>query len=458
MSAESPACTVPLATYKTTDIPPDCLGNPFIEALDLFRPVEQIIETLSQAVHLEPSQRLLPAGTRENLTRNVGDLFVPLPRDYDLWRRLAKAMCASYLARAKNDPRYFDKLLNSRTPVYFGAKTFKSSFIILEGASRAGKSESLDHFLQAIPSVIQHTHYNGKQFHTKQVPWIKIEFPESRADKDIPREIILQLCILLEMTPPSDSMLTKGGFINSVARQFAVHGVGLLVLDDCEHLDEYTDNQRTGTFNFLFRLCAMIGVAVVCVGTELLLKVLATSEPLKNRSIRYPLPRWESLSDQDWDEYVEALWNIQYTKSVTPLTKHLSEHLRKLSNGLPGIASPIFEEAQGIAIIRDGYERDTEDISINLLNEALTNLRLVDKEIRDATSEPPSQDNTHSESGEERRPVVPQEPAVPVLPDLQGQSFITEISSSLLKKGVAPHEVLELFNLQPPADLLEPQP
>ena len=455
MKSELVSSGAPVASYSRRNLPPDCIGNPFLEALDLFKQADEIIETLFSTVEVSPEIRQLPAETRDNLTRAVDQLFVPLPRDYELWRRLAKAITDSYLARTNNDPRYFSKLLNARTPVYFGARTFTSSLIILEGSSRAGKTASLHRFLQAIPSVIQHVQYKGEPFYTKQIPWIKLEFPESRADKDIPREIVSQLCTLLSLSQPSERSLTKGEFINSVARQFAVHGVGLLVLDDCEHLENYSEKERQGTFNFLFRLCATIGVAVVCVGTELLVDILASSEPLKNRSIRYPLPRWESLSDEDWSEFVQELWKIQYTSQFTPLTEKLSTRLREISGGLPGIAAPIFAEAQSIAIIRDGFDTGTEVISVEHLDAALSNVRFLNPSLPRASVESRLDSDDCARRRKTTNKTDLKVPTTVVKPDLAGRDLLAQLKAEMLAEGACVQSVLESFELQPPRDLLD---
>lgn len=61
--------------------------------------------------------------------------------------------------------------------------------------------------------------------------------------------------------------------------------------------------------------------------------------------------------DEDWRLFAEALWDLQYVKKKSPLTKKLSEALHEISYGVTDIAAKgLYRAGEEFSVlgVRDG--------------------------------------------------------------------------------------------------------
>ncbi|MGI1672180.1 MAG: ATP-binding protein [Neptuniibacter sp.] len=358
-----------LANYSDKNLPKDCIGHPFIESLPIFKQPSEIIQALNNSVVIGQSEKLDSREVRLNSLRKLKEHFIALPRDGMLWGVLQREITSVYLGRYKADPNHYRKLLNCQTPICVGPDGYKPSFMVLKGASGAGKTTSINRVLSQIPQVIRHTNYNGYPFQTNQIPWIKIDCPHNGTHKPILIDIISQIHSLLgqDSKKPKMSRINAETLLSYVTAMFATQGVALLVIDNTENLVSVSEGKRMQLLNFLFNLYEKTGVFVVFIGTPEIESVIASELRAHRRSIEQDVPRWTSLSDRDWQRFIESLWSVQLTQNQTSLTDDLNELMREFSLGLPGIARPLFTKVQDEAI-RMGHSGSGEIITPSLLS------------------------------------------------------------------------------------------
>lgn len=348
----APKTTSLPAVYSRRGVPDQYHGHPFIEALDLFKPDQTLVKLMKKEVYVSTKDRAASPSNRMHLLKANTGAYVPLQRDLDLWNTLKSAMGASVYARCANDPNYYIKLLNGCPIDSSCSESYKPSFTILSGVSGSGKTTAVERFLSSFPRVIQHTDYEGHQFFTKQIPWIKINFPAKKSDKSFLVLILAEIYRRLEqpvdlrkIAQPSIEVLTE-----QVASLFAIHGIALLAIDNCENIINYSPGAVTETLGSLFNLYEKIGALVLFIGTEDIDLVIRSEFRAERRSLEHLVPRYGALMGSDWSRFAEATWNTQYLKDYIPLTDNAKSTLWELSFGLPGLARPIYVATQIEAI------------------------------------------------------------------------------------------------------------
>ena len=357
------------AIYSREGAPEQYHGHPFIEALDLFKSERTLVELMTREFSVFAEDRTSSRSTRMHLLRANTTTYVPLQRDLDLWSTLLSAMGASVYARCANDPNYYIKLLNGSPIDSSCSESYKPSFTILSGVSGSGKTTAVESFLRSFPRVIQHTEYGGHQFFTKQIPWIKINFPAKKSDKSFLVLILAEIYRRLEqpvdlvrISRPPIEVLTE-----QVANLFAIHGIALLAIDNCENLITYSPVAKQETLGSLFNLYEKIGALVLFIGTEEIDTVIGSELRAHRRSLEHQIPRFRALTGADWSRFAEATWKAQYLEDYLPLTDSLKSTLKGISLGLPGLARPIYVAAQIEAIKYGKKKYGGEVITCELL-------------------------------------------------------------------------------------------
>jgi len=99
--------------------------------------------------------------------------------------------------------------------------------------------------------------------------------------------------------------------------------------------------------NAFVQLVNTIGVPVVTVGTFKALSLLGKEFAIARRSSGQGDMIWSNfLKNEDWDDFIESLWEYQWTSIETPLTSPLNKTLYDESQGIIDIAIKIYMLAQ----------------------------------------------------------------------------------------------------------------
>jgi hypothetical protein len=143
----------------------------------------------------------------------------------------------------------------------------------------------------------------------------------------------------------------------------AILSLGVLVIDEIQFLS----GGKEDMLKFFIQLENTIGIPVVRVGTHRATALLAGNPHQARRSVGIGGRIWRPLAEDDpeWNLFLEALWENQFTKSFVKLDTDLARTMYEETQGILTYAVDLFYFAQQNAI-NDG----TETITVNSLKQA----------------------------------------------------------------------------------------
>lgn len=154
--------------------------------------------------------------------------------------------------------------------------------------------------------------------------------------------------------------------MDSMANVAATHHLGALIIDEIQYLNVAKSGGAEEMLNFFVNLVNTIGLPVLLVGTYDAAPLFTGTFRQARRGSGQGDLVWDRMPfDEEWQLYVEALWEYQYVQQNCPLTEKLSRALHDVSYGIIDIANKIYLAAQVRAI-----EKGTEEITEGLLKSA----------------------------------------------------------------------------------------
>jgi hypothetical protein len=350
------------AEYRTSPIP-GYQNNPLIEALP---PILAAAETISR-LRYEPEHddgvRQLPTELRLHLLHDALRFFKPLPVHVEMEQRLSRLIRAGYQGRnplVRGFRRQMDVRLQRTVQAY--QQTRSQGFTLL-GMSGVGKTTALEGILSLYPQIVVHQQYQEQPFSHLQVVWLKLDCPHDGSIRGLCLHFFQSMDGLLDTRyyryHARNGRATTDEMLPAMARVSAMHSLGVLVLDEIQHLSEARSGGAARMLNFFVHLVNTIGMPVVLVGTPKAQAVLRGEFRQARRGAGQGDLVWNRMElGAVWDLFVEALWRYQFTRHVTPLTPELSQTLHDETQGITDLAVKIYMLAQ-IRAMTTGRERVT---------------------------------------------------------------------------------------------------
>lgn len=147
--------------------------------------------------------------------------------------------------------------------------------------------------------------------------------------------------------------------------------VGVLVIDEIQHLSEAKSSGSRKMLNFFVQLVNTIGIPVVLVGTYKAMSILSGEFRQTRRGSGQGDLIWDRMEEDDiWELFVESLWRYQYLKEFTPLNETLAHSLYDVSQGITDFAVKVYLLAQVRAITTE-KEKITEGIIRSVAKDSL---------------------------------------------------------------------------------------
>lgn len=262
---------------------PDYQNNPLIEALPPIWTKEQVIDMLQYYPDYQANHREWPPELRLHLIRNVLKFFEVIPTHIDLEQRLSSMVRLGYEARNphlldyyRNIDKKIDALLTKKPLV--GNLQCSAIALAVVGLSGVGKSVTLGRLLALYPQVIFHHHYRGNAFHYVQLVWLKIECPSDGSTKSLCLNFFQALDGLFETNYVENyarrGHATTEEMIKGMARLASLHAIGVLVIDEIQHLSNAKSGGSERMLSFFVELVNKIGMPVILVGSSTLFVLL----------------------------------------------------------------------------------------------------------------------------------------------------------------------------------------
>jgi hypothetical protein len=345
---------------------PNYTGNPLIEALPPILTTKEAMKKLAHYPVYNESMRNLPDDLRYQLLEDIVQFFTPLNIHLDLERRISRVIRTGLIERnpmktifwQKNGQRA-KKVSQDSISQYGDDDDFHSTSAYgfnAVGISGIGKSLTFMRILRLFPQVIHHSEYYGQKFTFSQIVWLKLDCPFDGGLKG--------LCINFFQT--IDSILGTSYHKNYASKSrntdemlpymalvAANHGIGVLVIDEIQRLSLAKSGGIEKMLNFFVQLVNTVGVPVILVGTYKSLSVFEGNFSQMRRGTGQGDLVWDRMKhDKEWELFVKAMWQFQYTRQVCSLDKNpqLTEVLYDETQGITDLAVKAYMLAQERAI------------------------------------------------------------------------------------------------------------
>jgi hypothetical protein len=354
-------------------------GNPLIEALPPILSEEEAMTLLAHYPSYDQNERTLPNHLRFHLVRNALKFVEPLPIHLDLEQRFSCMIRTGYEARNPLTPEFrrdFQKRLNTLDcdglPQNYLRSTATGFTII--GISGVGKTTAVEAILSMYPQVIVHSHYGDRDFTLMQIVWLKLDCPFDGSIKGLSLNFFQAVDDLLGTNYSKNygrGRFTLDQLIPYIARVASLHCIGVLVIDEIQHLNEAKSGGSKKMLNFFVQLVNTIGIPVVLVGTYKAMSVLSGEFRQTRRGSGQGDLVWDRMAEDDvWELFVESLWRYQYISKPCPLKPELSHVLYDVTQGITDFAVKVYMLAQ-VRAIATGKEAVTESIIRSVAKDSL---------------------------------------------------------------------------------------
>ena len=159
-----------------------------------------------------------------------------------------------------------------------------------------------------------------------------------------------------------------------MAHLASTHGLGLLIIDEIQHLSQAKSGGSEKMLNFFVTLVNTIGVPVVLIGTSKALPILQSEFRQARRGSGQGDLIWNRMqNDESWEIMLRAMWKYQWTRNKCPFTEEMKNALYDETQGIIDLAVKLYGIAQ-IKAIYGGTERITPAV---IRESAAESLQLV---------------------------------------------------------------------------------
>jgi hypothetical protein len=455
-------------------------NNSMIEALPAIRESDEVIDLLRKRPPYDPEERKLPSALRFHCIETARDLFIPMPIHVELESRIACLIRNGYVSRNPLVREHWANI-DSNVAALSSAmaaprsRTMAPCMNVL-GISGGGKTTAIDNILLTYPQVIWHGAYQGQTINQAQTVWLKITCPFDGSTKGLCKnffEAIDDVVGTNNHERYADGRRTAHELLPSMSRVAAANNLGLLIVDEIQHLQQGRCGGREMTLNFFCELVNTMCLPILLIGTYKAAAVLADDFRQIRRGCGQGDFMWDAMvRDEVFDYFVEEMWLYQYTRKATPLTRELRDTIFDECQGVTDFCVRLYMLAQGRAISA-GVEEVTPAIIRSVARDSLRTAQPVLRALREkdipkliqyddvcpiefkdqlarlrASVSRPKQSSTSSFTQEAlatstETPVEKKEPKLRVMPSVRPGEGLVAVAQQALEKGVGAYTALK---------------
>jgi hypothetical protein len=254
----------------------------------------------------------------------------------------------------------------------------------LFGVSGMGKSTVLERALSFYPQALEHPDHG-----ILQLVWLKVDCPMDGSLKQLLWSIVAKIDATLgtNHTKLIGRTTTIDKLILDVAKISAQHHLGVLVVDEIQHLLAAPGIGPAKMLNFFVTFANEVKVPFVVLGTpkaELFLdKLFREARRLSDHGSTI----WVRMTrDNDWDFFLKTLWKYQWLQKAEGLTPELSEAMYVQTQGISALVVRLFQLVQ-LQAIRSKSERITVAMINKVAKERFVLLRPALDALRSGNQE-----------------------------------------------------------------------
>jgi hypothetical protein len=343
-------------------------GNPFIEALPPLQDVPQVASSLTKNLDVRPADTFGNAQTRiHTISQLLDGFFQPISRHIELEQKISMLIRQGYVGRNLATGALEAHLQNGYERIMKGdlgvfrfdhvVSTAKSLAFI--GCSGSGKTSSLNRILATYPQAIYHENYNFTQ-----IVFLKIDCPHDGSLKSLCHNFFRAIDSLLSTNYVSRYAKKRHGVETLIALMAQIantHSIGLLIIDEIQHLELNGSGGAKRMLNFFVTLVNVISIPVVMVGTPKARSVFTADLRSARRSAGLGSILWEPISKPaksddiaktEWGAFTKTLWKYQWLlKASSEISEEIRDTWYDLSQGIMDIVVKLFVLSQIRAVV-----------------------------------------------------------------------------------------------------------
>lgn len=357
----------------------DYQGNPFIEALPPILEAKDIIKAIRGIVDFKLSDRQLPNNARAHIiSQLLNHFFHPISRHLTLEQKISIMLRKGYVGRNIATSDFNLHLQNSFERIQkndFNASRHNDSFstaqsLVFIGFSGSGKTTSLNRILRHYPQKIYHPEYNFTQ-----LVYLQIDCPYNGSLKSLYLNFFSAVDRALGTNYEKQYTQKRHNeqkLLQLMGHIAHLHAIGLLVIDEIQHLMANRSKNSDEMLNFFVTLVNVYSLPIIMVGTPKASNIFERDLRSSRRAVGFGAIHWEPMKNEpiitttdgkvrksEWIMFSDALWKYQWLKRAD---LELSDTLRQcwfeLTQGILDITVKLFVLAQ-IRAIESGLEQIT---------------------------------------------------------------------------------------------------
>lgn len=332
-----------IAEYKE-QIVNEYMGNPYLEALPEIQSTMDLMDMLGEYPDIYHSEDLNNQ-QRLHMISKLSMLYQPLERDLMLASRISQVIRKGYVGRNPMNPNAYAGVNGS----------FSNGFLII-GPSGIGKTTALRRILQTYPQVISHSEYKGQQFSALQLVWIHVETSFDGSIKSILFNIISAIDLALGTNYYSKHCNGKKSIdmlIGIIGKLFRLVGVGVLIIDEIQNLNQAKSGYAEKLLNFFVTLNNQISVPIIMIGNPNALPIMNQSLRLARRIQGEAMLILDRVSKKstEWKLLLNTLQRYQFVSEPFEINESIRTALYDCSQGIIDILIKVYASAQTEAIM-----------------------------------------------------------------------------------------------------------
>lgn len=338
-------------------------NNPLINALPKINKPQDVAKLINKRPKITLEEVSLPAYLRRHAMAQLMDDFIyPTRAHVQLEESISTMIRYGYINRNIATSDFQNNLDKVETTDFKASDSannnvFSSSII---GCSGSGKTTAISSILKGYDQAIYHPDYQ----HT-QLVWLKLDSPHDGS----PRSLCINFFRAVDEVLGSGyeklyvkSKSSAETMLGSIARVSALHSIGLLVIDEIQHLNTAKSGGAAKILNFFVTLNNVIKVPVMFVGTPNALELFSPTMRSARRATLAGSIMWKRLEKshdkndkKDWDKFILQMWKLQWFREITPLTVNLKDLFWEYSQGIISVAVSLFYlcQARAVAVGRE---------------------------------------------------------------------------------------------------------
>ncbi|SJM37768.1 MULTISPECIES: AAA family ATPase [Psychrobacter] len=366
-------------------------GNPFIEALPEILEPRQVVRSIKSKIDFNQSDCQASSSVRAHLiSQMMGQFFYPITRHIDLEKKLSIMIRQGYVGRNLKDGSLnarlqngYERLMSGKDDVIeFPQVNSTALSLAFIGCSGSGKTTTLNKILSTYPQVIYHPKFNFTQ-----IVYLRVDCPHDGSLKSLCLHFFRAIDQALDSNYEQKYALKRHSvetLLNLMRQISNHHAIGLLVIDEIQHLSVNKSGGAEKMLNFFVTLVNTVGLPVVMVGTPKARFIFEGDFRSARRGAGFGSIFWEQLAKEsnftqddgtlrksEWNKLTDHLWKYQWLrKADLTLSEDIRDRWYELSQGVLDIVVKLYVLAQ-LRAIDSGLERITVKLLQNTYEEDL---------------------------------------------------------------------------------------